>query len=542
LLFQVKNNAVINLGLVVLSALLFILSWQPFGLFPLIFFVFVPLFFLEERIRIQNPDSSRLMIFLFGFLTFILWNTGTIYWIWNASEGGAILAILINSLLMISPFLLYHIFQKRSFSKKEFWPFIFMWLAIEYLHSRWDLAFPWLSLGNVFSTMPQTVQWYEYTGVFGGSLWVLYANQKIFNLLKIRKTISASSFNGKAFNLIFFVLFTPIFLSWYILDNRERTQAGIRKNKASIVIVQPNIDPYSEKFSGLTPKEQLSKMLRLASSKVDSLTQFVILPETALQGPNDESLLDANERIQEIREFIMKYPGLCFLTGADSYKFFISSIAPTTTARKYSEGNYYDVYNSAFFISNIDSFQIYHKAKLVPGVEKMPYPFLFSFLEPLAIKLGGSSGSLASDAHSKNFYSQHKIPLAPIICYESVFGEYVATYVKNGAGILCIITNDGWWGNTPGYQQHLDFGRLRAIETRRYIARAANTGISAFIDDRGNILQKTDWWVEDALSMSIPVNTEETFYVKNGDIIAFAAVILALMEVFRLFFRIKRRL
>jgi apolipoprotein N-acyltransferase len=167
----------------------------------------------------------------------------------------------------------------------------------------------------------------------------------------------------------------------------------------------------------------------------------------------------------------------------------------------------------------------------------MPYPEIFGFLEKVSINLGGTSGSLASDKETKVFYSYKKTKLAPVICFESVFPDYVAGYVKKGADIICIITNDGWWGNTPGYRQHFDFARLRAIENRRWVARSANTGISGFIDEEGNIVNQSEWWKEAVLRAKVPLHKEETFFTQNGDLIGFWAMVLGVFEIFKLFRR-----
>jgi len=138
----------------------------------------------------------------------------------------------------------------------------------------------------------------------------------------------------------------------------------------------------------------------------------------------------------------------------------------------------------------------------------------------LVFDLGGTTGSLGRQEEPTNFKLKNNWEVAPVICYESVFGEYLTKYVEKGAGIIVIITNDGWWRNTPGYKQHLSFARLRAIESRRSIARAANTGISAFINQRGDLLQTTEWWTEDAIKGTLNSSNEITFYVKYGDYIA----------------------
>ena len=174
--------------------------------------------------------------------------------------------------------------------------------------------------------------------------------------------------------------------------------------------------------------------------------------------------------------------------------------------------------------------ELYHKSKLVPGVEKLPYPQFFKFLGPLAIDLGGMVGTHGTqDYRTVFFHSQNKQPAAaPVICYESIYGGYVSEYVKNGASLICIITNDGWWSDSPGYKQHLQYATLRAIENRRHIARSANTGISGFINQRGDFMQTSEWWKQAELRGTVKLNTELTVYSRTGELIGPAAQWLAL--------------
>jgi apolipoprotein N-acyltransferase len=163
----------------------------------------------------------------------------------------------------------------------------------------------------------------------------------------------------------------------------------------------------------------------------------------------------------------------------------------------------------------------------------MPYQQALDFLGEAAINLGGTAGSLGRNTEAENFDIGNNQWVAPVICYESVFGEYIATYVRKGAGLLCVVTNDGWWGNTPGHRQHFDYARLRAIETRRYIARSANTGISGFIDDKGNVLSETKWWIPDAQQATLYYQTHLTFYVKYATYIELLPVLILLLAVLR---------
>jgi apolipoprotein N-acyltransferase len=153
------------------------------------------------------------------------------------------------------------------------------------------------------------------------------------------------------------------------------------------------------------------------------------------------------------------------------------------------------------------------------------------FLRKIFINLGGASGSLGSQEEASVFVSADGTKIAPVICYESVFGEYITSYVKKGSELIFIITNDGWWKNTPGYKQHMSFARLRAIETRRSIARSANTGISCFINQRGDVLQPTGWWVDAAIKQQLNASNKITFYVKHGDYIARISLLISVLLV-----------
>ena len=191
---------------------------------------------------------------------------------------------------------------------------------------------------------------------------------------------------------------------------------------------------------------------------------------------------------------------------------------------KTSDTLFYDIYNTALQIDSSLQLPYYHKSKLVPGVERMPYPQFIKFLGDKAIALGGIEGSLGTQKERTVFYNKDSVGIAPVICFESVFGEYVSDYVSNGAELIFIITNDGWWGNTSGYQQHCLYGKLRSIETRRSIARSANTGISCFINQHGDISQPTEWREDAVLNATLLANDDKTFYVEFGDYLARVAL------------------
>ena len=117
--------------------------------------------------------------------------------------------------------------------------------------------------------------------------------------------------------------------------------------------------------------------------------------------------------------------------------------------------------------------------------------------------------------------------IAPAICYESIYGEFMSNYVRNGANLICIITNDGWWKKTPGHKQHMNYARLRAIETRTWVARSANTGISCFIDPYGNVFNPQPYNTAAAIKLTISRPVYKTFFVHYGDVLSKFMVDLA---------------
>ncbi len=511
-----------------LSGVLLSLAWPERGFAALLFVAFVPLLIAEDAIS-YDPRYKPHHAFLFSFAAFLFWNVYTTFWIWNSTEWGSIVAMGSNAGFMAIVFWLFHITKKKLGERFGYFSLVCYWFAFEYLHLQWELSWPWLTLGNGFSAAYKWVQWYEYTGVFGGGLWIFLANILFFLWLKGPRS-------GKALVGILSLIILPILLSYVIYIGRDASVTTPPTN-IDVVVVQPNIDPYTEKFAGeersIPYDEQIRMMLALAEKKIDTATDYAVFPETAISEVVWENDLEMNESIRILRDFLKKYPHLKIVIGASSGKVYAPGEKLSETARKHEGSDqYYDYYNTAFQLDSSGKIQTYHKSKLVPGVERMPYPKIFGFLEGLAIRLGGSSGSLGTQDERSVFECRDKcnkehICAAPVICYESIYGEYISEYIRKGANFIFIITNDGWWGNTSGYRQHLTYASLRAIETRREIARSANTGISCFVNMRGDIQQPTGWWTQAVTRSGLRPNSELTFYVRHGDYIAHAAIVLA---------------
>lgn len=488
-----------NAILALLPALMLYLAWPPRDLFILVFFAFIPWLFLEDRTRGEKGYFFWLYL---GMLCFNLSNT---WWVWHASAVGSVFMVLANSLLMTLPFLLYRKARRSIGMSKALFALGCYWLGFEYLHLNWEITWPWLSLGNVFAKYYEVVQWYEFTGMQGGSLWIWIINALLFKgIIESRKRpiISAAIW-----------LCIPVICSIW-LGNTDRT--GKTDGEYHAVIVQPNIDPY-KKFNAGNELSSVMAMLQQMEDDITDSTDYVILPETAIVEYMDEDNFRGSASLRAIRRFIQVHPHIHFITGASTYNFYDPGEPRKPTVRRTAGGEEYESYNTALEIDSNGIQGMHHKSKLVPGVEKMPYPKLLGFLEVLSIDMGGVSGSLGSDDTAVVLRAGDKPDLAPMICYESVFPDFVRSYVQKGTNIILVMTNDGWWKDTDGYKQHKYYASLRAIENRREVLRSANTGISCHIDAYGRILQETEWWVQDELTVKTRSYSKLTFFAKNGN-------------------------
>jgi len=519
-----------------IGGILLSLAWPERGFAGLLFIGMVPLLLIEEIISESRPQFGRFSVLFYTYPAFFIWNVLTTWWIYNSTGIGAILAIVLNSLFMAIVFQLFHYSKtKLNTSFAGYAGLVFYWISFEYLHLNWDLNWPWLNLGNGFATYYKWVQWYEFTGTMGGTIWVLVANILVYLLIskvishrsKVKIDVVAKAMMQRYSSFIirysvFIVVWiaTPIIFSFIIYTNYTE-----KKDPVNFVVVQPNLDPYSEQYV-LPPSEVIGRIMKLASPMMDSNTNFLVAPESAIQEQMWDDNLAAFGSIQLLRKVVRDHPSLNIIIGGSTFYEFKDGEAVTKTARKFTDvDKYYDAYNTALLINSTDSIQLYHKSKLTPGVEVLPSFPGFNWLEKFAIDLGGTVGSLGTDKVRRVFKAKKSVNIAPTICYESIFGEFFAEFVRNGAQIMCIITNDGWWGNTAGHRQHYAFAHLRAIETRRSIARSANTGISAFIDQRGDAHQVTRYWEPAVIKSTLNASSALTFYVRHGDYLARIAVL-----------------
>lgn len=542
---NLKKRSDIWTGVIISSILLTVPYIVPHtGL--LMLFALLPLLEAERLITERGVKRG----WIFHYSAFLLWNFFTTYWIYNATLPGAIAAIVLNSLQMSLIFGGFRWFKRKVSPSVGYLFLVFGWLAWEHFYFEAEISWPWLVLGNGFATSIKNIQWYEYTGTLGGSLWVLVANVLLFRFLSVKLSSKFLSFklsgnnieNGFNFQLVASRLKTKGTLLALILCVILLTGPVVASqimyytykenhNPKEFLIIQPNIDPYSDKFSGMSQDEQDEILIKIASEGAAEGTAMIVAPETFTSNLLENDPLRSGTVPKFIR--LLKTTGVPdILFGAQTFRVYPSydhTGPPTLTARK-TDGGWYDSFNTAVYLDSTGRIDYYHKSKLVVGVEYLPYPQYLGFLGDIMIDLGGATGSYGTqDERYIRENSDGTIKIGAAICYESVYGDYYRGYILKGANVMSIITNDGWWGNTPGYRQHLRYASLRAIETRRSIVRSANTGISAFINQRGDIISQLGWWERGCLRGEVNLNEKETLFVRYGDYTGRIAYVSMLM-------------
>lgn len=513
-----------------LSGLLLFAAWPVLPFTPLIFIGIIPILFLETQVK------KRSHFFFLIYLALLIWNFCATWWVLNSTLIGGVLAIVLNPLLMAIPWMGFYNVKKRFGPNIGYLSLILFWLSFEYIHLTWDLSWPWLTLGNVFATHPDWVRWYQYTGTSGGSLWVLLVNIFIFRwLTRILEKSPAYNPTPRALRYLLrsvYCLLIPFFISFLIIRFQNNGAQSDRVNSRipNVVLVQPNIDPWDEKFVAGKEELELRKLIRLSESQIDSNTALVVWPETAVPVSIPEDSLRTYYFMQPVWDFLKAHPSINLLTGVEGFRFYDAKHKTADALRLPNTDKYYEEYNSAVLMDS-SRFQVYHKSKLVPGAETLP-SFL-KFMGPLFEQFGGTAGGYVKQDERtvmKTFNGTYSI--APAVCYESIYGEFMSKYIDEGANLIVIITNDGWWRNTSGYKQHESYARLRAIESRCWVARSANTGITCFIDPDGRVINPQPYNTVASIKLPIPHSAEETtFYVKHGDIISKLAMTFAILLV-----------
>lgn len=520
-----------RLAAVILSVVLLSPGWL--GMTGLTLpFALVPLLWISSSYDASRRSWWR--VFGWAALTFALWNIATIWWIWNATPVGPFAATLASTFFNMIAFMAFHTVSKKGPKALAYTLLVAGWIATEYWYTVGDFSWPWLILGNGFSHDIWAVQWYEYTGVFGGSLWVMLCNILFFEAWQARSNIGRWA-------TALATLLIPVAISLGIWCSWEQPDEGA----VEVSVIQPNVDCY-DKFHGDAERQERNIIDLL--TEVPTRTQFILLPETAAPGHYWEPAFseyfgggEVGAFWQELTDTLRSsHPGALLVTGTGTLRYYLRGTQPRTAlGNPYHEG-YYDSFNTAVGLDSAGRMQLHHKGKLVIGVENTP-TVLFDLLQFLVIDLGGVVGQLGMGQHGTAF-THEDIRMGPAICYEGLYGDFFGDFVRRGAQFMAIISNDGWWGDTPGYKHLFTISRLRAIEHRRAIARSANTGMSGFISARGDVGQTLGWEKRGVLTAAVPLNSELTFYTRYGDYLGrIAQYLMLLCMLYYVAYRVKKK-
>jgi apolipoprotein N-acyltransferase len=512
------------------SGILLGLSFPPYKTWFLAYLGIIILLYL-----ILSSEKLK-QVFRRGYFTILVFNIVTVYWVsgWQSNDIflklGGIATMLVHPLFFMLPVFLTYFVYKMFGRNTALILFPFLWVGYEYFDNLWQFAFPWIELGNTETYNLNRIQYIEYTGVHGISFLICVISTilyfVIFNIAS-GKWKKASIKTACSFIIIVMLIIFPNIYSGRILgDNNIYNKYYSFPDSTKIIkscIVQPNIDPFEKWKKQNSPDSLVDSYITRLNDALRFNPQLIVLHETSTPYYFFEEYYYNNT--QKFINFV-NGSGKYLLMGIPHLYYYPDSASAPRDSRVTKSGKRNDAFNSAVLLEPNKSgneYTIHKKVKLVPFSERVPYQEYFPFMQNI-IKWGVGISSWQKGTELVMFNMNNpvlkpKAKFATLICYESVFGEYVSEAVKNGAEFLVIITNDGWWGMSPGPVQHKQYAVLRAVENRKWIIRAAQTGISCFIDPLGYETDRIDLNTEGIIVRDIYANSEQTFYSRNGDVI-----------------------
>ncbi|HEX2900255.1 MAG TPA: apolipoprotein N-acyltransferase [Bacteroidia bacterium] len=488
--------------------------------------------------------SGHAQLFRYSYGVFFLWNALCCYWLVLTALGAnsipvafvnlvaGILAIALNPVLMSIPWQMHS--RLRHFLPAELSALALcvFWLAFEYLHFNWELAWPWLTLGHALSFHPEMIQYAEFTGVLGISAQILLVNLLGYIALRHLRKRLAVAIAAAVGALALFV--APYLIGQALTDpNRAAFQAI---DSLQVRIIQPDVDPFADRNSITTEQIVAQLSAQILSKPLDSGT-IVLLPEKIIDRPLSPVAILKRRLLAPLWEIVDSHH-VEILTGLEDIETYGDTTEPPISARegyRLIDGKrrlvYTDHYNSALIMNAERNTRVYRKGHLVPMVERVPFLKGLRALKFLHIDPAKGMESYGRPDSLLLLHTLSGVPTNVLICYESAFGDHTRRKTLLGAQWIAMITNDAWWRQSSGYVQHAGLCVIRAIENRRTIARCANNGRSMLVDARGHISKATDYSTEAVVDGVVPLYDSTTYYVRHGDYIGQIALGLTLMLV-----------
>lgn len=509
-----------RLALSALTGLILVFAFPPIGLGFAAYFALVPLMFALN-------GQNRLAGLVLGFTAGLVFFAGTVYWVVYSMYyyGGVPVLISIPVMFALSAYLavyfaLFGLFFPYMSSRAPVFRVVAiaaLWVSLEYLRGHLFTGFPWVLLG--YSQMPYlpVIQIADITGVSGLSFIVIAVNAALFFLIKSymeKEKERPGKHIGEA--AVIAALFASTLVYGFVRIEQVDAEAS-RWGGFKAGIAQGSIDQSVKWDRSLRSKTiEIYKSLSIEASKKGA--SFILWPETAAPfflGSNKTETETVTDAAVQSKAFI--------LTGAPAYSY-------------NSDTNGYRYFNSAYLIDNKGEITgRYDKFHLVPYGEYVPLKRFFPFIKKLTVGVGDFAegrgpypiGFMGGD-------------IGVLICYEAIFPEIARETVKNGAAFLVNITNDAWFGTTSAPYQHFEMSRMRAVENRVYLMRAANTGISAFIAPSGRVIVRTGLFEKTFITEKVGIKNGAwtTFYTQFGDVFAYGCLVISVLF---LLTRLKKR-
>jgi apolipoprotein N-acyltransferase len=509
-----------------LSGVLLTGAFPKVGIWLLGWFALVPLLVAIKNLTFRQAFQIGFAAGLVHFLTLLYWLLYTMQ-----TYGGLPFYLAIPVLFLLSAYMAVYIglFAALTtlWTKTLSWSYLVavpvLWVSLEYIRGFLFTGFPWSFLGYSQFNQLHIIQIADIFGVYSVSFLMVLANASFFVVLEI---IFGQKSSGQEMRIIPFraVGILSVFLvilatawgygKWQVSSFDEKlSKTAVRR----ITVVQGNIDQ-AIKWDPAFQRISTEKYINLSLSTKDHDPDMIVWPETAtpFYFPHDavfsKMIIDAVSRM-----------GKDFLIGSPSYTY------------NQIDGDI-KYYNSAYLIdSEPKIIGKYDKVHLVPFGEYVPFkkwlPFLGKMVEHVGDFDHGEKGETLS-------WKDEKIGVQ--ICFEIIFPHLSRAMVKNGADILINITNDAWFAKTSAPYQHFSMAVFRAVENRRSLVRAANTGISGFVDPLGRVSEQSALFEDAVLTENIPIFHETSLYTRFGDFFAIACTLLSVIFIFIGFRRLKR--
>lgn len=508
-----KEDPIGHYLLILFSTILYILSFPKFSWSFLGWVAFIPFFKALEN----KPARKR---FKSGFLAGILSSLGIFYWVTYAMRhyGGldTITSFSILFLMVLYLALYFGVFAWLwgMFPPKDIFSLLWapsIWVGLEYIRTYLLSGFPWELLGHSQYNFLPIIQIAETTGVYGISFLIMLVNQTLYLLLWFNPPFRNWSQKWKGAILTLSLVTLTLIFGYWSLSNQK--QKDLQAPTLNVSVIQGNIDQ-SLKWNPAFQEETIRIYKDLTLQTLPKSPELVVWPETAVPFYflNENHLTPVLFQLaRETRAHLLfGSPAAAFRQGKIHF------------------------YNRAYLLSPEGRLSFYDKVHLVPFGEYVPLRRFLPFVGKIVQAIGDFSPGSGSYG-----LSHPKGKIGVLICFETIFPDLSRAFIQEDCRILVNITNDAWYGRTSAPYQHLSMLTFRAVENRVWIARAANTGFSAFIDSSGRILKIIPLFQTGETCATIPLRGEKTFYNRYGDLlIVFCGIIFLIGIIFRV---IKRK-